>query len=141
MGIATFDYSKLIGVPWKRFGLDPEEGLDCRGVVFVVLRELRIPVPRVSIAPDQMEAGEVEDAELFDAYLREADRRWEEIAKVEKLGDILITESMDHEGPHVSILVDETKRLVLTSTKKTGTVARRASWARVLGAYRYRRAR
>lgn len=63
--------AKLVGVPFKRGGRTPEEGLDCLGVILSLYRALDRPVPDIDICFRADEENAVAMADGLPDYTRE----------------------------------------------------------------------
>ncbi len=130
-----FDYAGLIGIPYVRGGWDPETGLDCRTLAFLVAHRLGfqgIPAPH-----------QAEEACLQWVVMGEAP--WEllgcAVCDARKLGDVILTGSPGA-AAGVLILVDEGERIFLTASLQRGRVVAMHSRIverveSVIGAYRW----
>lgn len=122
------------GVPWRAGGTDPATGLDCKGLVLLVLRRMGRAVP------DHAVFGSADCSEgALERYLAEQEELWPLVPRAERLGDVVISSGSEwpHE-PHLSVLVDDIRRLVLTSSRGRGVMAVPLAWvARIREARRY----
>lgn len=107
------------GTRWRPGAFDPQSGyLDCKGLVYVVLRRLGLAVPLHAGVMRSTACRGAESGELLDEFLAAQARHWQAVEKAELLGDLIVCEVDGHS--HVGVLVDERGQLTLHSTPARG---------------------
>lgn len=105
------EYADLIGMPW--------EDADCRSIALEALDRAGLTVP----GRDAWTSPSVEFSEDgLAAYLADWSASWDEIPRAEKLGDVILSTSIEAGArtPHLSVIVDEVRRLAITSSRSMG---------------------
>jgi len=108
---------RVPGIPWVAGGRDPETGLDCFGLMLLVVRRRFSDAPELALDPwrDGPRAA-------ADDYFARFASRWRRLgadrALATQAGDIILTTS--EEGPHVSTLFDAPSRRVITASVHRG---------------------
>lgn len=123
------DYADLVvgpegrGVPFVAGSVDPSVGLDCKGVAWLALRRCGLDVPAHAILVEDRASDPDAGAEAWSAYLAETEGSWAPVDRAERLGDLVASRSTVHpHGPHVSVLVDESRRLAISANRDSGVV-------------------
>jgi cell wall-associated NlpC family hydrolase len=116
------DTDDIIGVPWIEGGRDPSSGLDCLGVVLLVLERMGLPsFDPWAVWADAWRRGwrQIEQA-VPDGWSRLSD------GALLRPGDVVITQSEGH-PTHVVIVVED--RRVVSAMKGRGVVLLPQRWA------------
>jgi len=120
----------LIGAPWELGGRGP--GYDCWGVAAVVLSRLGLTPPPIPAGPDRDPVAAVE--EFGAGWIKLGERPLDAC----KVGDVVVTDpSGERASVHLSVVVDESPRRLLTAVEHGGVVrAPRLTESETVGAYR-----
>lgn len=105
------EYTDLLGCRWAKGGHDPHSGLDCLGVVAIILE-------RLGLAPDRYAVLNYAPSLEY----VEVGQSWKDATKP---GDIFYA-CPPGGSPHVSILVR--KKLALTASDESGVICQKP-WA------------
>lgn len=137
--MTTLRVRDLVGIPWKVRGTDPEDGMDCRGLVFAGMQKLGVPVRRGDLG---LEIGAEDPTEEVLGYIETRATEWKPVEKALLPGwDVILTETPpDDPAPlHLSLLVDAMPRTVLTTSRGTGSILVPSGLLRrTLGVYRWK---
>ncbi len=107
------------GTPFVAGGRDPTVGLDCRGVSYIAMRRAGMEIPQCPIlGAEDIHGKGAQD--YLDDYFDDTADGWEVVGAATQLGDLVLSR---HAGsPHVSVLVSENPRLVITSHEDRGVL-------------------
>lgn len=104
------------GVSWRAGGTDLETGVDCKYLAWLALRECGKDVPWHSLVG----GTDLSDAAM-EAFCEAQAALWSRIPEAVALGDLIVSRTAgDGGGLHMSVLVDEPARRVLTISRVAG---------------------
>lgn len=103
----------LVGLPYSE--------ANCRDLARMALERCGIPVAPYAFG--DLGGVDTHEGEL-ESYLERMGEEWVEVEAATKLGDVVVSSCAEEPfGPHVSVLVDEPGRLVLTTSQAHGSQA------------------
>lgn len=103
-------------------GIDPATGVDCKGLVLVVLRRLGRHVPEHALLGASDVCGSGRSATAFANYMHEQGSSWDDVTTdALALGDVLVVETP--ERTHLGIVVDTERARALHVTPRNGVHA------------------
>lgn len=103
------DFTDLLGVKFRRGGIDPATGLDCLGLVLLVRERMGRPL---DIPGFDYSAG-WKDRAL--AYLIDTAGDWQRVSLASaRAGDLVVLEGLTDEPIHVGIMISRTEMIHAT---------------------------
>lgn len=108
------------GVRWVAGGTDLETGVDCKYLAWLALKACGKDVPWHSLVG----GDDLSDAAM-EAFQRDQAELWRPAEEATELGDLVVSRQPGQDGcsdggPHLSVLVDEGRRQVLTISRRAG---------------------
>ncbi len=94
-------YQDLIGVEYRNGGRDPNQGLDCFGVVMLLLARCGVLIEDVQGYPEDW------DLAGLNLIIENFHRPWRAVEKPYRAGDVLIVQWPNKDRPtHLAVVVD-----------------------------------
>lgn len=123
--------------PWVAGGSSVETGLDCKGLAAIMVRRAGREFPGHPLLTDPAACFGAEATAAVSRFKAETEA-WEGVPEATLLGDMIV--NMGDTGPHLSVLVDEKRALVITTMRDAGVrVLPRSAIRDVLEVMRFRR--
>lgn len=128
------DYEKYIGIPYVEDGRDPAVGLDCKGLLLVLLKDLGIDLPDICSESDWAKCGRNLFVEKYHENTFEIEQ-----SDLEP-GDLIMVRGRSGVGDHVAVCVGDGQFIhsVFGVGVVKGRLSEKSVQRRMLGCYRVR---